>query len=219
MTSRSACFLAISVSLAAVGCGIQGDGGLHPVNAVTVASLPEDMRPKSAPADPVETKADKRESEDLLGGPGGRESTLPGRPLASKPQAYRTRGGPDLGIPGGGPATPAAEIGPARPASPESDSELAPDDEALYRQNCQPCHSLDLVEHQRLDRDDWEWVLDDMIEIYGASWIKPKQKSRLLEFLVERFGPEAVRDLEGAPPAESPPVADEAPPEAPPPAR
>jgi hypothetical protein len=177
------------------------------------------MRPRKAPALPTETREDDRQTEGLPGDSGGGGSTSTTKPQVSTNPGYRTRGGLDLGIPVGGGATPAADISPAQPASPGRDSELAPDDEALYRQNCQPCHSLDLVEHQRLDRDDWEWVLDDMIEVYGASWIKPKQKSRLLEFLVERFGPEASRDVEGAPPVGPPPVADVAPPAARPPAR
>lgn len=90
------------------------------------------------------------------------------------------------GIQGDGPTPPSRAVTIAPPIStkPRGDPEL----DALYRQSCQPCHSLDLVEHQRLDRDDWEWVLEDMVEIYGATWITPKQQERLLDYLSERLG-------------------------------
>jgi hypothetical protein len=46
------------------------------------------------------------------------------------------------------------------------------------------------VEQQRLDRANWEWVMDDMIDKYGATWIDPVLRERIVDYLVEHHGRE-----------------------------
>ncbi len=61
--------------------------------------------------------------------------------------------------------------------------------EELYTAYCGACHSLQLVESQRLDRSNWEWVMSDMIDEYGGSWITEEEERVLVDYLVEHFGP------------------------------
>ena len=58
------------------------------------------------------------------------------------------------------------------------------------RGHCSVCHSYELVEAQRLDRANWEWVMDDMIDKYGATWIDPGLREAIVDYLVEHQGPE-----------------------------
>lgn len=60
----------------------------------------------------------------------------------------------------------------------------------LFDKHCGVCHSLDLPRSQRLDRATWEWVISDMIDQYGASWITEEEQKRILDYLVEVYGPE-----------------------------
>jgi hypothetical protein len=70
----------------------------------------------------------------------------------------------------------------------------APKAEALpvevVRGHCSVCHSYRLVEQQRLDRANWDWVMDDMIDKYGATWIDPALRERIVDYLVQHHGPE-----------------------------
>jgi cytochrome c-type biogenesis protein CcmH/NrfF len=84
---------------------------------------------------------------------------------------------------GQGPATSA----PARPPAPSEEESSA---EKLVRQNCSVCHSFRLVESQRLNRANWEWVMDDMVNKYGALWISKDDQARIIDYLVEHYGPE-----------------------------
>ena len=61
----------------------------------------------------------------------------------------------------------------------------------LYVAYCSGCHSLNLIESQRLDRGTWEWVMDDVINKYGATWITKEERAVLVDFLVANFGREA----------------------------
>jgi len=61
--------------------------------------------------------------------------------------------------------------------------------ETLYRAICGSCHSIELPESQRLDRNTWEWVLEDMVEKFGCG-IDDRQRALILEFLVEHRGPD-----------------------------
>ncbi len=70
---------------------------------------------------------------------------------------------------------------------------LPPD--VLYKNYCGACHGLDLVQSQSLDRGTWEWVLDDMRKLYGATWIRPQEQEVLLDYLAERHGPRIGTDL------------------------
>lgn len=60
----------------------------------------------------------------------------------------------------------------------------------VVRGHCSVCHSYRLVEQQRLDRANWEWVMDDMIDKYGATWIDPGLREAIVDYLVEHQGPE-----------------------------
>lgn len=61
--------------------------------------------------------------------------------------------------------------------------------EELFRAHCSICHSLKLAQSQQLDRANWEWVVDDMVTEFGASWIGPTERTILLDYLVEHYGP------------------------------
>lgn len=62
-------------------------------------------------------------------------------------------------------------------------------DAQTVRGHCGVCHSYELVEAQRLDRANWEWVLDDMIGRFGATWITPPLRQAIVDYLVEHHGP------------------------------
>ena len=59
----------------------------------------------------------------------------------------------------------------------------------MYIAYCGACHSVDLVESQRLSRDDWAWVMQDMVDDYGGGWIKPDEQKIIIDYLAENFGP------------------------------
>lgn len=60
----------------------------------------------------------------------------------------------------------------------------------MYIAYCGACHSVDLVESQRLSRADWAWVMTDMVEEYGGAWIKPNEQEIIIDYLAEHFGPQ-----------------------------
>ncbi|MCG8404876.1 MAG: cytochrome c [Phycisphaerales bacterium] len=59
----------------------------------------------------------------------------------------------------------------------------------MYVAYCSACHTLELVESQRLDRTNWEWVMDDVVNEYGGTWITEQEREILIDYLVENFGP------------------------------
>ncbi|BAU47955.1 hypothetical protein SVA_1390 [Sulfurifustis variabilis] len=62
-----------------------------------------------------------------------------------------------------------------------------PDGKTLFRGYCGSCHSIELPESQQLDRANWEWVLEDMVEKYKCS-VTPEQQALILDYLVEHHG-------------------------------
>lgn len=60
----------------------------------------------------------------------------------------------------------------------------------LFETHCPVCHSLDLPRSQHLDRNNWEWVMDDMVNKYGATWITPPQQKLIVDYLVANHGPQ-----------------------------
>ncbi len=58
----------------------------------------------------------------------------------------------------------------------------------LFEANCGACHSLELPKSQRLDQGTWQWVIDDMVDEFGADWITEAQQKLILEYLVENYG-------------------------------
>jgi hypothetical protein len=62
--------------------------------------------------------------------------------------------------------------------------------EDVVRGHCSVCHGYRLVETQRLDRANWEWVMEDMVRKFGAAWIGPELQRLIIDYLVEHHGPE-----------------------------
>lgn len=60
----------------------------------------------------------------------------------------------------------------------------------LFEGVCAACHSLSLPRSQRLNRANWEWVLEDMVEKFGCP-IDEEQHALILEYLVEFHGPDS----------------------------
>jgi mono/diheme cytochrome c family protein len=63
----------------------------------------------------------------------------------------------------------------------------------LFQTNCGACHSLDLPRSQRLDRKTWRWVVDDMVNQFGATWITEDQQEIIVDYLAENYGPDRPR--------------------------
>jgi mono/diheme cytochrome c family protein len=59
--------------------------------------------------------------------------------------------------------------------------------------HCGTCHSLALPKSQRLNRANWEWVIDDMVNQYGAEWLTEEDQALILDYLVHAYGPEKSR--------------------------
>jgi mono/diheme cytochrome c family protein len=63
----------------------------------------------------------------------------------------------------------------------------------LFQTNCGACHSLELPRSQRLDRKTWRWVVDDMVNQFGANWITEDQQKIIVDYLAENYGPDRPR--------------------------
>ncbi len=59
----------------------------------------------------------------------------------------------------------------------------------LFEANCIVCHSLELPRSQQLDRATWEWVMSDMVNEFGATWITEEQQKLIIDYLVANHGP------------------------------
>jgi mono/diheme cytochrome c family protein len=68
-----------------------------------------------------------------------------------------------------------------------------PDAKLLFETHCGACHSLDLPRNQRLDRDNWRWVVDDMVNQFGAVWISKEDQEAIIDYLAEHYGPDRPR--------------------------
>lgn len=53
---------------------------------------------------------------------------------------------------------------------------------------CSPCHSIRLVVQQRLTREDWNEVLDDMVAEHDMPEIEEPERKRILDYLGARLG-------------------------------
>lgn len=62
----------------------------------------------------------------------------------------------------------------------------------LFEVHCAACHSIELPMTQRLNRSDWDWVMDDM-EKYGMTWLTDEQREKIVDHLVENYGRDAPR--------------------------
>ncbi|KAF0117614.1 MAG: cytochrome c [Rhodospirillaceae bacterium] len=71
-------------------------------------------------------------------------------------------------------------------------------------ETCQACHSLKLVQQQRLDRRVWDEVLGWMVTEKRMLEPAPEVRQRILEYLVEHYGPSRSRGSpDGMPPLSS----------------
>lgn len=75
-------------------------------------------------------------------------------------------------------------------AGAEPPGEDVAEGERLFEAHCGVCHSLDLPRSQQLDRTNWEWVMEDMVEKFGCTWLTPEQQDLILDYLVIAHGPE-----------------------------
>ncbi len=76
--------------------------------------------------------------------------------------------------------SPLSEMPIVPPAIPEGASP-----KQLYEIHCSACHSLELVDAQHLDRSNWEWVMDDMVTVYGATWLTEEEQEIIIDYLIE----------------------------------
>ncbi len=61
----------------------------------------------------------------------------------------------------------------------------------LFETSCSNCHSLDLPRSQRLNRATWEWVVSDMVNKYGATWVTEEEQTIIIDYLAENYGPDS----------------------------
>lgn len=100
---------------------------------------------------------------------------------------------------GEAPAAPAQAPGapPAAAAPAATDAVAAPavekSGQVLFEQTCGQCHSLELPSRQRLDRANWEWVINDMVTLYNCNWTTEQERAKILDYLVENFGRDKPR--------------------------
>jgi hypothetical protein len=60
--------------------------------------------------------------------------------------------------------------------------------EALFRANCSVCHSLDIPKSMEFNRAGWEGLVEDMATELGATWIGPRERKIIVDYLVEQHG-------------------------------
>lgn len=75
-----------------------------------------------------------------------------------------------------------------------ADADNSSSPKALFESHCSACHSLELPRSQRLDRNTWRWVVDDMVNKFGATWITAKQQDAIIDYLVNNYGPDRPRE-------------------------
>lgn len=74
-----------------------------------------------------------------------------------------------------------------------------PGREAVYF-NCTACHSIKQVNQQRMPREEWDQLLDTMVEENGMHPMQPWARTYVLNYLATHFGPADEEDWDGLPP-------------------
>lgn len=80
-------------------------------------------------------------------------------------------------------------LGPAEEGAPSA--EPLAEGKKRFEAYCGTCHSLDLPKSQRLNRANWEWVMDDMVNQYGATWLTAEDQKLIIDYLVSAYGPDS----------------------------
>lgn len=74
-------------------------------------------------------------------------------------------------------------------AAPEASPERLAKGKEAFETNCRVCHELDVPKSRRYDRAGWEWVVDDMVNNYGATFITEEQQKLIVDYLAATQGP------------------------------
>jgi cytochrome c len=93
-------------------------------------------------------------------------------------------------------AVPAASEAEAYEGLPEG-----PGRDAVYF-NCTACHSLAQATQQRMDREEWDRLLDVMVRENGMHPMPPWARTKVLNYLSTHFAPDDGQDWAGLPPGE-----------------
>ena len=56
---------------------------------------------------------------------------------------------------------------------------------------CSACHSLQIVKQQGLDADRWDGLMDWMTEKQGMPALEPEDRTRIVSYLAEHYGPQS----------------------------
>lgn len=76
-----------------------------------------------------------------------------------------------------------------------------PGREAVYF-NCTACHSIKQVNQQRMPREEWDQLLDVMVEKNGMHPLQPWARTYVLNYLATHFGAADEEDWDGLPPGD-----------------
>lgn len=82
---------------------------------------------------------------------------------------------------------PPAKVVPPPPASANESSK------ELFERICSACHTLSLPTKQRLNRATWADVLNDMVKLYGCTFMTSEQQAKILDYLSETYTPTTPR--------------------------
>jgi hypothetical protein len=59
--------------------------------------------------------------------------------------------------------------------------------------SCNACHSIRLVTQQRLSRERWDEILDEMVEKQGMPPLPDEERAAVLGYLAEHLNPDVPR--------------------------
>lgn len=76
-------------------------------------------------------------------------------------------------------------------APPSASADESPKE--LFERICSACHTLSLPTSQRLDRANWEWVVTDMVSLYGCNFMNAQQQTKIIDYLTETYFPTKPR--------------------------
>lgn len=82
----------------------------------------------------------------------------------------------------------AGPIAAAEPSGPPPKKALSGETRRLFEDRCGVCHDLALARNQRLSREVWDEVIDDMINKYQARWITAEEKALIAGYLAVYHG-------------------------------